>query len=100
MYISSVRQNATLCGIGLKGYIQGYFQGFSSLDNCRVLQPTSMFLFCNSIHIFYSSVPNYTGVCLQNTSKSHSNHLNLNMVIIMTLWIGNGAVLRSSSQWQ
>ena len=22
------------------------------------------------------------------------------MVIIMTLWIGNGAVLKSSSQWQ
>ena len=23
-----------------------------------------------------------------------------NMAIIMTLWIGNGAVLKSSSQWQ
>ena len=24
----------------------------------------------------------------------------LNMAIIMTLWIGNGAVLKRSSQWQ
>ena len=24
----------------------------------------------------------------------------INMAIIMTLWIGNGAVLESSSQWQ
>ena len=41
--------------------------------------------------------PNYKGVCLQNTSKPHSYHL---MVIVMTLWIGNSAVLKSSSQWQ
>ena len=34
-------------------------------------------------------------VCLQNTTKSHSYH----MAFIMTLWIGNGAVLKSSSQW-
>ena len=40
---------------------------------------------------------NWKGVCLQNTSKSHSYHL-LNMTIIMTLWIGNSAVLKSSSQ--
>ena len=39
------------------------------------------------------------GVCLQNTSKSHTYHLK-NMAIIMTLWIGNSAVLKSSSQWQ
>ena len=27
-------------------------------------------------------------------------HTILNMAFIMTLWIGNGAVLKSSSQWQ
>ena len=43
-------------------------------------------------------VANQNGVCLQNTSKSHS--YNLNMAIILTLWIRNGAVLKSSSQWQ
>ena len=42
---------------------------------------------------------NCKGVCLHNTSKPHSYHLK-NMAIIMTLWIGNGAVLKSSSQWQ
>ena len=27
-------------------------------------------------------------------------HTVLSMAFIMTLWIGNGAVLKSSSQWQ
>ena len=41
---------------------------------------------------------NWKGVCLQNTSKPHSYHLK--MVIIMTSWIGDGAIVESSSQWQ
>ena len=36
----------------------------------------------------YSPIKN--NVCLQNTSKSHSYH----MAFSMTLWIGNGAVLK------
>ena len=40
---------------------------------------------------------NWMDVCLQNTSKSHSYFLK-NMAFIMTLWIGNVAVLKSSSQ--
>ena len=43
---------------------------------------------------------NYKGVCLQNTSKFHSYHLMQDMEIIMTLWLVNGAVHKSSSQWQ
>ena len=42
---------------------------------------------------------NYEGVCLQNTSKSNSYHPNI-MAFFMTLWTGNGAVLKSSSPWQ
>ena len=35
-------------------------------------------------------------VFIQNTSKSYSYHHK----ILRLLWIGNGAVLKSSSQWQ
>ena len=38
-------------------------------------------------------------VCLQNRSKSHSYHLK-NIVIIITIWLGNGAILKRSSRWQ
>ena len=49
----------------------------------------------------YLKVPiaaNQKGVYLQNTSKSHSYHLQI--WEFFTLWIGHGAVLKSSSQWQ
>ena len=48
---------------------------------------------------FFLKVPiaaNWKGVCLQNTSKPHSYHLKI-WDFFMTLWIGNGAVLKRPS---
>ena len=44
---------------------------------------------------------NCRGVCLQNTSKPHSYILKYgDYYDFMDRWIGNGAILQSSSQWQ
>ena len=39
-------------------------------------------------------------ISLFDKSKKHCVTRRKNMAINMTLWIGNGAVLKSSSQWQ
>ena len=52
--------------------------------------PCSLNVVCTYCSLKVAIAANLNDVCLQNTSKTHSYHLKYG--IIMTLWIGNGAV--------
>ena len=58
-------------------------------------KPYFMFFFFFFFNVLKVPIAaNCKDVCLQNTSKSPS----YNMAIIMTFWIGNGPVLKISSE--
>ena len=67
---------------------------------CLVTEQVSFYRKKNIMEVSYSPNSGHLERCLVTKYELIPFIPSWNMVIIMTLWISNGAVLKSSSQWQ